>query len=169
MTSLPLVIAPDPIFRQIAEPVEVVDDEIRGLVSAMFETLYHEQGLGLGANMVGLLKRIIVVDLQQDGTRNPLAMINPVITSASKETQVFEEASLSYPGIAAKVRRPKSIEVTYLDTEGSTQTLESDGLLATVIQHEIDYLDGRIYLDHLSATKRNLLLKKMAQMKRRGA
>lgn len=166
MISLPLVIAPDPIFRQISEPVAVVDDETRAQVSAMFDTLYQEQGLGLGANMVGLLKRIIIVDLQENGTKAPLAMINPVVTKASKETQVFEEASLSFPGIGAKIRRPKTIDVTYLDTNGTSKTLEATGFLATVIQHEIDYLDGRTYLDHLTAVKRNMLLKKMGKLKR---
>ncbi len=169
MISLSLVIAPDPVFRQVAEPVAAVDDETRAQVAAMFETLYREQGLGLGANMVGLLRRIIVVDLQEDGKKSPLAMINPVVTQASKETHVFEEASLSFPGIAAKIRRPASIEVTCLDTDGQSRTHEATGLLSTVIQHEMDYLDGRIYLDHLSVTKRNMLLKKMARLKRSGA
>lgn len=166
MITLPLVIAPDPVFRMVAAPVVIVDDQTRAEVDAMFETLYKEKGLGLGANMVGLLKRIIVVDLQEDGKKAPLAMINPIVVRASKERQLFEEASLSFPGIGAKIRRPKSIEVTYLDTQGGEQTLEAEGFLATVIQHEMDYLDGRTYLDHLSVTKRNLLLKKMSKLKK---
>lgn len=166
MIFLPLVIAPDPVFRMTAEPVKVVDEETRAEVCAMFDTLYREQGVGLGANMVGLLKRIIVVDLQEGGKKAPLAMINPEITGTSEETQVFEEASLSFPGISARITRPNSIEVTYLDTDGRSQTLAATGFLATVIQHEIEYLDGRTYLDHLSTVKRNMLLKKMAKLKR---
>lgn len=127
----------------------------------MFDTLYREQGVGIGANMVGLLKRIIVIDLQQDGKKSPLGMINPVLIQTSQETQVFEEASLSYPGISAKITRPAEITVTYLDTQGGSQSLDASGFLATVIQHEMDYLDGRTYLDHLSSLKRKMLLKKM--------
>ena len=166
MISLPLIIAPDPVFRMTAEPVNEVDDQTRAEVKAMFDTLYREQGVGLGANMVGLLKRIIVVDLQEEGKKAPLAMINPEITKLSGETQTFEEASLSFPGISANVTRPGSIDVAYLDTDGNSRSLEATGFLATVIQHEIDYLDGRTYLDHLSAVKRNMLLKKMAKLKR---
>lgn len=169
MSRLQLVIAPNPVFRQTAEPVEKVDDKTRADVAAMFDTLYREQGVGIGANMVGLLKRIVVIDLQQDAKKSPLAMINPVLTAASPETQVFEEASLSFPGISAKVTRPKEVTVNYLDAEGKTQSLDASGFLATVIQHEMDYLDGRTYLDHLSSVKRKMLLKKMEkQMRARG-
>lgn len=169
MSRLELVIAPHPIFRQSARRVETVDDETRADVTAMFDTLYREKGVGIGANMVGLLKRIIVIDLQQDGKKTPVAMINPVVTQTSQETQTFEEASLSFPGISAKITRPAEIAVTYLDTQGETQSLDASGFLATVIQHEIDYLDGRTYLDHLSSVKRKMLLKKMEkQMRARG-
>lgn len=169
MPRLELVIAPNPVFRQTASPVEKVDEETRADVTAMFETLYREQGVGIGANMVGLLKRIIVIDLQQDAKKSPLAMINPVVTKASPKTQVFEEASLSFPGISAKVTRPKEVTVSYLDAEGEAQSLNAEGFLATVIQHEMDYLDGRTYLDHLSSVKRKMLLKKMEkQMRARG-
>lgn len=166
MSRLELVIAPHPIFHQIAQPVEKVDDETRADVVAMFDTLYREQGVGIGANMVGLLKRIIVIDLQKDGKKTPLAMINPVVARASPETQVFEEASLSYPGISAKITRPSEVTVTYLDTQGETQSLDAAGFLATVIQHEMDYLDGQTYLDHLSSVKRKMLLKKMEKQMR---
>lgn len=161
MTKLSLIIAPDPIFSQCAEPVAIVDDAIRRLISEMFEVLYREQGVGLGANMVGLLKRIIVIDLQEGGLKTPLAMINPEIISSSDEMQAREEASLSFPGIHGKVSRPKSIEVRYLDEQGETRSLQADGWLATVIQHERDYLDGIVYLDYLSKMKRTMLMKKM--------
>lgn len=161
MTKLSLIIAPDPIFNQTAEPVGIVDDSIRQLVSEMFEILYQEQGVGLGANMVGLLKRIIVVDLQEGGIKTPLAMINPEIISTSDEMQTREEASLSFPGIHGEVSRPQVIEVRYLDEQGDTRTLQADSWLATIIQHERDYLDGVVYLDHLSKMKRTMLMKKM--------
>ena len=161
MTKLSLIIAPDPIFNQTAEPVAIVDDSIRHLVSEMFEVLYREEGVGLGANMVGLLKRIIVIDLQEGGLKTPLAMINPEIISSSDEMQAREEASLSFPGIHGRVSRPKSIEVRYLDQQGTSQSLRAEGWLATVIQHERDYLDGIVYLDYLSKMKRNMLIKKM--------
>ncbi len=161
MTKLSLIIAPDPIFSQCAEPVALVDETVRHIISEMFEVLYQEQGVGLGANMVGLLKRIIVIDLQEGGLKTPLAMINPEIISSSAELQVREEASLSFPGIHAKVSRPQSIEVRYLDQQGVSQSLRAEGWLATVVQHERDYLDGVVYLDYLSKMKRNMLMKKM--------
>lgn len=166
MLTLPLVIAPDPVFRKKALPVEDVNDDVRAEVAAMFETLAREQGVGLGANMVGLLKRIIVIDLKDDGNSDPLAMINPEITRASEETQTFKEASLSFPGISAEITRPSAIKVLYLDIEGQTRSIEADGFLATVIQHEMDYLDGRTFLDHLSGMKRKMLLKKMEKLRR---
>ena len=166
MKNLKLVYAPDPVFRQTAEPVGQVDDEIRALLDGMFEVLYRERGVGLGANMVGLLKRLVVIDLQEGGAESPIAMVNPEIIEKSEETQTFEEGSLSYPSISAEVTRPKQITVTYLDAQGAEQTLRAEGWLATVIQHEVDYLDGVIYLDYLSPVKRNMLLKKMKKFRK---
>lgn len=161
MLTLPLVIAPDPIFRRTALPVERVDDQVRAEIAAMFETLAREQGVGLGANMVGLLKRIIVIDLKEGGVSNPLPMINPEVTWTSDETQTFREASLSFPGVSADIMRPSSIKAIYLDLYGKARTIEAEGFLATVIQHEMDYLDGRTFLDHLSPLKRKMALKKL--------
>lgn len=161
MAHLHLITAPDPIFRQKAEVVEVVDDDIRAIVDQMFEVLYAEKGLGLGANMVGVLKRICVVDLGEDGKREPITLINPEIIEASDELEEYEEASLSYPGISAKIKRPKEITVKFLDRDGKAQELKAEVPLSTVIQHEMDYLGGRTYLDHLSKMKRDRLLKKM--------
>ncbi|WP_321389293.1 peptide deformylase [Emcibacter sp.] len=166
MPALKLIYAPDPIFRQKAAPVDRVDDEIRQMSSDMFEVLYREQGVGLGANMVGLLKRLIVIDLQEGGVKQPIAMVNPEIVEKSEELQAFEEGSLSYPGISAEITRPKNITVTYLDEQGAAQTLEAEGWLATVIQHEVDYLDGVVFLDYLSPVKRNMLLKKMKKYRK---
>ena len=161
MTALKLILAPDPVFRKKAAPVCEITDDIRALVAAMFETLYTHDGLGIGANMVGILKRIVVVDMREGGEKSPIALINPVITTSSDETQAFAEASLSYPGITAEITRPRLITVDYVDTDGAPQTLTAEGWFAQVLQHEIDYLDGRVFLDYLKPVKRSMLLKKM--------
>lgn len=166
MPPLKLVYGPDKIFKQKAAAVVGVDETLVQLVDDMVETLYHENGVGLGANMVGVLKRVIVVDLQEGGVRTPQAFINPEIISQSDEMQSFEEASLSFPGISAEISRPEKITISYLDIKGEEQTLSAEGYLATVIQHEMDYLDGVIYLDYLSPLKRNRLLKKMKKLAR---
>jgi peptide deformylase len=160
MLVLPLVYAPDPVFRKKAEKVIAVDDGIREIVQAMFDTLYREKGLGMGANMVGVLKQIIVIDLQKDGIKLPLTLINPTITERSEELQTFNEASLSFPGISADITRPEKIALSYLDDEGLFQNMSAKGFLATVIQHEMDYLMGKTYLDHLSKLKRDGLIRK---------
>ena len=159
--EIKLQIAPNPIFRKRAMRVEHVDDEIRQIVESMFEIMYENDAVGIGANMVGLLKRIIVVDLQEKRNNTPFAMINPIITFKSKEMQKFEEGSISYPGIKAMVERPDEIKVEYTDCEGEAQIMEAEGWLATVIQHEIDYLDGKIFLDYVPTVIRKILLKKM--------
>ncbi len=161
MTELSLVIAPKAIFKTKCEPVAAVTDEIRALVDAMFKVLEEERAVGLGANMVGLLKRIAIVDLHENGISKPHAFINPQITWRSDEVQTFEEASLSFPGISAEITRPKAIKLSFLDYNGAPQELEAEGYFATVIQHEVDYLDGKVYLDYLSPLKRDMLMKKM--------
>jgi len=166
MPPLALILGPHKIFKQKAEPVEKVDGAVIQLAEDMIETLYHEKGVGIGANMVGVLKRVIVIDLQEGGARRPLAMINPEITQSADELQTFEEASLSFPGISAEISRPRKIKVIYLDLKGDRQTLEAEDYLATVIQHEMDYLDGVIFLDYLTPLKRNRLLKKMKKLQR---
>lgn len=161
MDTLPLVYAPNSIFKMKAEPVETVDDNIRQLVDKMLATIYLEGAVGLGANMVGVLKRIAVVDLRKDGVKEPMVFINPVITWYSEEKQTHAEASLCFPGIEAEITRPKAIKVNFLDYNGAAQELEIEGFLATVVQHEIDYLDGKVFLDYLSPMKRDVLIRKM--------
>lgn len=169
MTHLDLVLAPDPIFRKKADPVTDFGDDLKATTDAMLETLYRERGVGLGANMVGVLKRIIVVDLQEDGARDPLICINPEILEISNEKETREEASLCFPGIRVGIERPSHIKIAYQDTEGAPHTLEADGWLATVVQHEMEYLDGRTFLDNLSKLKRERLIKKMIKdMKQAG-
>ena len=161
MPVLALTYAPHPIFKSTAHPVTEVTEEVRALADSMLETLYFERAVGIGANMVGVLQRIAVVDLQIEGVRSPLVLINPVITWYSEEVQTFKEASLCFRGIDADITRPKAIKVSYLDYQGTEQTLAAEGFLASVIQHEIDYLDGTVFLDHLPRLKRDMLLKKM--------
>jgi peptide deformylase len=161
MAVLQLVYAPDPIFKQKAAPVEAVNDDVRQLVDDMLETLAYEKAVGMGANMVGVLKRIAVVDLCEDGVSKPYVFINPEIVSASEQMQENEEASICFVAISAKVKRPQSIQLRYLDRDGQPQELSAEGFFACVIQHELDYLDGVTFLDHLSKMKRDMLMKKM--------
>ena len=150
MALLSLVYAPDPIFKKKAKPVQKMDDSIRALVDDMFETLEYEKGVGMGANMVGVLKRIAIVDLHEDGISRPYTFINPEIFWHSDAMQEHEEASLCFAEISAGIKRPKSIKIRYLDYDGEEQELEAEGFFASVIQHEVDYLDGITFLDHLS-------------------
>jgi peptide deformylase len=166
LPEIKLQIAPNPIFRKKALRVENIDSEINHIVESMFEIMYEHGAVGLGANMVGVLKRIIVIDLQEGKKSFPLAMINPVITHKSKTMQSFEEGSLSYPGIKAYIERPYEISVDYTDNAGDSCSMTAEGWLATVIQHEIDYLDGKIFLDYISPLKRKILLKRMQKHSR---
>lgn len=163
MSILPIIYAPNTIFSQKAEKVELIDDTIRLLIDKMLETMYYEKAVGLGANMVGVLKRIAVVDVQEEGKRQPYIFINPEITWCSEDKQTFKESSLSFPGIAADITRAKVIKINYLDYQGNKQELRAEGFLATVIQHEVDYLEGKTFLDYVSKLKRDMLLKKMGK------
>ncbi|MZR29365.1 peptide deformylase [Sneathiella litorea] len=170
MALLPIYTAPDPLLKTISKPVENVDAEIRTLVDNMFETMYDAPGIGLAAIQVGVQKRLLVVDVIGKGSEGeepqPLALINPEITWVSDEDAIYEEGCLSVPDHYADVARPAEIEVSYLDVEGKQQTLRADGLLATCVQHEIDHLDGILFVDHLSALKRNMILRKLLKQKK---
>ena len=155
MALLPIYTAPDPLLKTISKPVEEVDKDIRKLVDNMFETMYDAPGIGLAAIQVGVQKRLLVIDVvgkgQEGKEPQPLALINPKITWVSDEDAVYEEGCLSVPEHYADVVRPAEVDVKYLDVMGKQQTLRADGLLATCIQHEMDHLDGILFLDHLSA------------------
>jgi peptide deformylase len=166
MTLLQLVLAPHPIFKQKAAPVEEVNDEIRNTIDNMFVTMYHEGAVGMGANMVGILKRIAIIDLQLGGKNEPYTLINPEITWKSDELVTLEEGSVCFPGISANITRPAVIEVSFLDYYGKPQKLKVDGPLARVIQHEVDYLNGIVFWDYLSKLKRDMLLAKMVKFKK---
>ncbi len=169
MTARPILTAPDPRLQAVSTDVEKVDAEIRKLVEDMAESMYAADGIGLAAVQIGVPKRVIVIDLDQrekDGTKNPVAYINPKIIWASDEVAVFEEGCLSVPEIWDDVERPARIRCEYLDRDGNKQTLEADGLLATCLQHEMDHLNGVLFIDHLSRLKRSMAIKKLTKAKK---
>ncbi|MBE7635428.1 peptide deformylase [Sneathiella sp. P13V-1] len=173
MALLPIITAPDPFLKTISEPVAEVNDEIRKLVDDMFETMYAAPGIGLAAIQVGVQKRVLVVDIvgkNDEGNKpQPIAIINPEITWVSDDDSVYEEGCLSVPAHYADVVRPAEIKVSYLDVDGNKQELHADSLLATCIQHEIDHLDGILFVDHLSALKRNMILRKLLKQKKQAS
>ena len=159
MTIRPILTAPDPRLKAVSKPVDKVDAEIRRLIDDMVESMYEADGIGLAAVQIGVPKRIIVMDLdQKDGKKNPRAFINPKILWASEELATFEEGCLSVPEIWDDVERPARIKAEYLDRDGKKQVLEADGLLATCLQHEMDHLEGVLFIDHLSKLKRSMAL-----------
>lgn len=167
MAILPIIWAPDPVLRTKCKPVEAVDDEIRRLVDDMLATMYAAPGVGLAAPQVGVAKRVIVVDVAgKDEQPQPIALINPEIVWRSEETQVYEEGCLSLPEMYADVERPAHVKVRYLDRDGAGREIEGDGLLAVCLQHEIDHIDGVLFVDHISALKRNIIMKKMIKAKK---
>ena len=167
MSVRPILTAPDPRLKAVSAPVEAVDEEIGALVADMIETMYAADGIGLAAIQVGVARRILVLDIdQRDGEKNPRVFINPVITWASDETAVMEEGCLSVPEIWDDVERAVAIRCSYRDAQGAEQTLEADGLLAVCLQHEMDHLDGVLFLDHLSKLKRSIALRKLTKAKK---
>jgi len=170
MALLPILVAPDPRLKKVAEPVSAVDADVRRLAEDMLETMYDAPGIGLAAPQVGVSKRLIVVDVApEDGPRDPHVLINPELTWVAEEDTSYNEGCLSLPEHYADVVRPRAIKLRYLDREGEIRSLEAEGLLATCIQHEIDHLDGILFVDHISALKRNMILRKLLKAKKQGA
>src|SRR4051812_19660074 len=172
MALLPIVEVPDPRLRQISSPVEKVDDEVRALVADMFETMYEAPGIGLAAVQVGVAKRILVIDLQEpeeeggEPIRDPRVFINPEILQASDEEVPYTEGCLSVPDQYAEVDRPDRIRARWLDLDGQVREQAIEGLLATCLQHEMDHLDGILFIDHLSRLKREMILKRLAKQRK---
>ncbi len=167
MPILPIIIAPDPRLKQIAAPVARVDDEIRQLMDDLLETMYQAPGVGLAAPQVGVLKRVIVVDASaKDEEPAPLRLANPELIEVSDEDAAYEEGCLSLPEHYAEVVRPAQVRVRFLDHEGEIRELDAEGLLGTCIQHEMDHLEGILFVDHLSALKRNMILRKLTKAKK---
>jgi peptide deformylase len=167
MTIKPLIILPDPLLRQVSQPVERVDSELTQLVDDMLETMYEAPGIGLAAVQVGVPRRLLVIDLAKEGEEPaPLVFINPKVIRSSGERSTYEEGCLSIPDYYAEVERPASITVTSLDRTGKEVTTEADGLLATCLQHEIDHLDGVLFIDHISRLKREMVIKRFTKAAR---
>ena len=167
MALLPILTAPDPRLKKKSAAVPAVDDETRRLMDDMLETMYAAPGIGLAAPQVGVLKRVIVLDIDREDTKTgPLFMANPEVIEASDEDAVYEEGCLSVPEHYSDVVRPARVTVRYLDRDGRQQDLTCEGLLATCVQHEIDHLDGILFIDHISALKRNMILRKLLKARK---
>ena len=169
MAKLPIIVAPDPRLKGEALPVDAVNDDIRTLMDDMLETMNDANGIGLAAPQVGVLKRIIIVDVApMDSPRAPFAMANPEVIWESDVIVRKEEGCLSLPDHYAEVDRPETIKIRYLDRENEIREMDADGMLATCVQHEIDHLDGVLFVDRVSALKRNMILRKLTKAKRQG-
>ena len=161
MTIKPLIILPDPLLREVSKPVERIDDATRKFARDMLDTMYDAPGIGLAAPQIGVMKRIVVMDLAGEKEEpTPLVMINPEITKFGDEIQVTEEGCLSIPELYYEVERPSTVTVKYTDLDGKDVVLDADGKLAVCIQHELDHLDGVLYIDYLSRLKRDRVIKK---------
>ena len=164
---LPILIAPHPVLKARARPVGPADEAaVRALVPRMFAAMYRAPGIGLAAPQVGQGLRVITIDLMQDDKPDPLTLINPEILALSPEQATREEGCLSLPGQYAEVTRPARVKVRYLDRTGARREVEADGLLSACLQHEIDHLDGILFVDRLSALKRNIIMRRLAKEQR---
>jgi peptide deformylase len=168
--KLEIITLPDRKLRIKSEPVERIDDELRGFMDSMLATMYEAPGIGLAAIQVGVPRRIITVDVAQredeEAKPNPLFLVNPQILWRADEVAVAEEGCLSIPEYFAEVERPAKVRVAYLDRDGKAQEIEADGVLAVCLQHEIDHLDGKLFIDHLSKLKRDMVIKKFTKQAR---
>ncbi|MBA4047655.1 MAG: peptide deformylase [Sphingomonas sp.] len=174
MAVLPIIEIPDPRLRTISTPVESVTDETRTLIADMFDSMYAARGIGLAAIQIGVPSRVLVIDLQEEGedgkpVKAPRVFINPEIVDTAPELSVYNEGCLSVPDQYADVERPATCRVRWLDAQGAAHDEQLDGLLATCIQHEMDHLEGIVFIDHLSRLKREMVLKKLAKARKAAA
>ena len=167
MTIKPIITVPNEVLKKISDPIENVGESEKKLVNDLFETMYNSNGIGLAAVQVGILKRILVIDVSiKEEKNNPLCFINPVIKKISEETSVYEEGCLSIPDTFIEIERPKICEVEYIDLNGKLKNIKCDGLLSTCLQHEIDHLDGKLIIDQLTKLKRDIIIKKISKNKK---
>ena len=167
MSIKDIIVVPDEILKKISEPIEKVGANEKKLIKDLFETMYDSKGIGLAAVQIGILKRILVIDVStKDEKKNPLSFINPIIKKVSDETSIYEEGCLSIPETFIEIERPKICEVEYIDIDGKKRNLKCDGLLSTCIQHEINHLDGKLIIDHLSKLKKDMIIKKLVKHKK---
>ena len=175
MAILPIIETPDPRLRTISEPVEAIDADLNTLIDDMFETMYAAPGIGLAAIQVGVPKRLLVIDLQEEEDeegkpiRDPRVFINPEILEESDEVQLYNEGCLSVPDQYAEVERPARIKARWQDRQGQTHEEQLDGLLGICLQHEMDHLEGILFIDHLSRLKREMVLKKLLKARQKAA
>jgi peptide deformylase len=170
MAIRPIIALPDKRLRLVSEPVARVDEDLRKLVADMFETMYEAPGVGLAAIQVGVPRRVVTIDATRgEEEKQPIALINPEIVWSSEEKIAHEEGCLSIPEYLDEVERPERVKVRFLDLEGRAHELEADGLLARVVQHEIDHINGVLFIDHLSKLKRDRVIKKYAKAAKREA
>ena len=167
MTVLEIKLLPDPILRKKASPLEKVSEEVKKILNDMAETMYNAPGIGLAGNQIGVLKRLVVMDCSTDEEDpNLIKMINPEIVNSSDEKEELEEGCLSIPDHKSIVKRPANVKVKYLNIDGIEQTLDAEGLLAACVQHEIDHLNGILFVDHISRIKRDMILRKVKKQLR---
>jgi peptide deformylase len=166
MTIRKILVEPDPSLRQISHDVEKVDVELRKLMDDMLETMYVAPGIGLAAIQIGVPKRVIVIDLSKGDEKKPFYFVNPRIIKKSENNSTYEEGCLSVPGQFAEVDRPDQCHISYLDYNGQKKELKAEGLLATCIQHEMDHLEGILFIDYLSKLKKNFIVKKLSKQKK---
>ena len=167
MTQRQILIEPNQILRQKSLPVEDVDKGIQSLMDDMLETMYAAPGIGLAAIQVGIPKRVIVLDIaQKNGTKNPMFFVNPEITEKSENNSTYEEGCLSVPGQFAEIDRSDKCHVRYLDYHGQPKEIKAEGMLATCIQHEVDHLEGILFIDYLSKLKKSMIIKKLSKQKK---
>jgi peptide deformylase len=172
MTKREIITLPDPLLRKASEPIERVDDELRTLIDDMLETMYDAPGIGLAAVQIAVPRRLIVMDVKyrhsdEEGgevEKEPIAMINPEILSFGDEMRVHEEGCLSIPEFYAEVERPRHVIVRFLDREGKSHEMECEDVLATVVQHEVDHLNGKLFIDYISRLKRDRVIKKFVKL-----
>jgi peptide deformylase len=171
MTIRPILIHPDPRLKKLCAPVPELTDEIRKLADDMLATMYDAPGVGLAAPQVGVLARVFVMDCvkEQDAAHDPMVLVNPEITWTSEETNVYEEGCLSIPEQYAEVTRPKEVRMRWLGLDGQIHEEQFDGLWATCAQHELDHLNGKLFIDYLGTMKRSLITRKMEKLKRERA
>ena len=166
MTIKVILTEPNKILRQVSKPVEIVGKEEQNLMDDMLETMYKANGIGLAAIQIGVPKRIIVMDISKnDEKKNPMFFVNPIIKNKNSNLSTYEEGCLSVPNQFAEIDRPSKCEVEYLDSNGTSQILKAEGLLATCIQHEMDHLEGILFIDYLSKLKKTMIIKKLSKEK----
>ena len=167
MSIKDIITVPNETLKKISKPIEKVGANEKKLINDLFETMYNSNGIGLAAVQVGILRRVLVIDVShKDEKKKPLSFINPIIKKVSDETSIYEEGCLSIPDTFIEIERPKICEVEYIDLDGKIQNLKCDGLLSTCLQHEINHLDGKLIIDHLTKLKRDIIIKKISKNKK---